>query len=128
MEGQRTCSVCGTTFTPDVRSRHHQRYCRRRCYLVAKRARDRHHKQRYRETGLGKEQRRRENEASRTRIGWNAYMRFWRKAKPKERARRERERARRYYLQHRAEILRKRRLKRAAPQSARTGVEQACSH
>jgi hypothetical protein len=93
-----------------------------------KRRRDRVHKRRYRETGLGKEQRRRESEKRREKIGWADYMRFWRKAEPKERARRERERARRYYHAHRDEILAGRRRQKAQKRSAEKSSPEAKSH
>ncbi len=61
-----------------------------------------------------------ENEATRERLGWDEYMRFWRKAKPERRAAQERARAKRYYEAHRAEILAKRHRERAAHKAART--------
>lgn len=93
-----------------------------------KRQRDRTHKQRYRETGLGREQRKRENETYRERVGWNEYMRFWRKADPKKRARKERERSRRYYQKHKAEIRQKQCARRASKTRAQKGAGGACSH
>lgn len=93
-----------------------------------KRRRDRIHKRRYRETGLGKEQRKKESSKRREAIGWDAYMRAWRKVEPKERARRERERARRYYHAHRDEILAGRRRQKAEKRSANKSSSEAKSH
>ncbi len=72
------------------------------------------HKQLYRATGLGREQRRRENEKLRERLGWVEYMSYWRKADSQRTARTNRGAARRYYAQHREQILAKRRARRAA--------------
>jgi len=124
----RSCTICGRHFRPDPRARCQQRCCSRRCSRKLKRQRDRVHKQRYRDTGLGKEQRRRESEKRREAVGWDAYMRAWRKAEPEERARCERDRARRYYDAHREEILAKRRRQRAEKQSANKSSREACSH
>lgn len=114
MAEPRRCAICGRSFRPGVRSRKHQRTCSKRCRKKGKRERDRLHKQRYRETGLGGEQRRRESGRRRERIGWAEYMRFWRKADGARTARQDREAAQRYYEHHREEILVKRRTKRAA--------------
>jgi hypothetical protein len=124
----RRCTICGKHFRPDPRARRQQRCCSRRCSKKLKRQRDRRHKQRYRETGLGKEQRKRENQTQRERLGWNDYMRFWRKAEPKERSHQERERARRYYQAHRDEILAKRRQQRAGDNADQNQFSEACSH
>jgi len=82
----RCCAICGRWFRPDRRSRSHQRYGSRRCA----------------------------KKAQRERLGWADYMRYWRKAKPEERAAQERERAHSYYERHREAILEKRRRQRAA--------------
>lgn len=119
MAVRRRCAVCHRWFHPDVRSVGHQKYCSRRCAKKAKRERDRLHKKRYRETGLGQQQRRRENRRTRERVGWAPYMRYWRKAEPATRAAQERERARRYYRTHREEILQKRRERRAQKRAER---------
>jgi hypothetical protein len=81
---------------------------------VAKRERDREHKKRYRDNGLGQEQRKRENARTRERLGWAEYMRYWRKANPRQRSKVNRAKCQLYYEQHREEILRKRREQRAA--------------
>ena len=122
------CVICGKAFSPDRRSRLQQKCCGRRCSRRLKHRRDRVHKQRYRETGLGQEQRKRENKTYRERVGWNEYMRFWRKAEPKKRARKERERARRYYKKHKAEILQKRCAQHVSKTCAQKGAGGACSH
>jgi hypothetical protein len=116
--------VCGRFFRPNVRSRRHQRYCSKRCARRAKRERDRQHKKHYRATGLGREQRRRENTRLRRKLGWAEYIRFSRRAKPFKAAARERARSRRYYQRHREQILAKRRAQRAA----RKAAQEACSH
>jgi hypothetical protein len=110
--------MCGRGFRPDVRHRRDQKYCRP-CAKKVKRARDRRHKQRYRETGLGREQRKRESGRRRERLDWARYMSYWRKAEPEKRARQERARARRHYLKHREQILRQRHAERAARKRAR---------
>ncbi len=107
------CAICGRCLRPDPRSARHQRYCRR-CRKKAKRAHDRAHKQLYRETGLGKEQRKRESQKRRERLGWADYMRYWRKADAVRSVRIDREAARRYYERHREAIVQKRRQQRAA--------------
>lgn len=113
------CAVCGHAYQPEPRSWRHQRYCSKRCARKAKRERDRIHKQRYRETGLGREQRRRENERYRDQVGWTEYMRYWRKADSGRRAGQERKRAERYYERHREPILQKRRETRVAQKAAK---------
>jgi hypothetical protein len=110
----RRCAICGRVFRPKPRSRKYQKYCSRPCAKHAKRQRDRLHKQRYRETGLGREQRHRENERYRNDVGWAEYMRYWRKADARRTARQERQRAGRYYQRHREQIQAKRREQRAA--------------
>ena len=125
---ERRCVICGKPFNPDQRARLQQKCCSRRCSKKLKRQRDKIHKERYRETGLGKEQRKRESRKCRESIGWNAYMRAWRKAKPEERSRQERERAKRYHLKHRPKILERRRQKRAAAKCAENGPKGAWSH
>lgn len=77
------------------------------------------HKKEYRATGLGREQRKRESRKRREHVGWAEYMRFWRKADPRRAARLNRVACRRYYQQHRDELLEKRRLKRAAQKQLR---------
>ena len=119
----RRCAICRRRFRPDVRHRRDHKYCRR-CAKKAKRDRDRGHKKLYRDTGLGREQRRRESAKRRDVIGWARYMRFWRKAEPERRARQERARARLYYERHRETILAKRRAQRAAARPA----GEPCSH
>ena len=76
-------------------------------------ARDREHTKRYRETGLGREQRRRDNDRQRQRLDWRRYKRFWRNSDPGKTRRNERARAQRYYERHREQLLAKRRLQRA---------------
>lgn len=124
----RRCTICGKHFHPDPRAHRQQRCCSRRCTKTLKRQRDRLHKQRYRDIGLGKEQRKRESKKRREVIGWDAYMRVWRKAELKERSRKERERSRRYYQAHRDEILAKLRQKRSANREARKPSATTCSH
>jgi len=124
----RRCAICGRFFSPEPRARLQQKCCSKKCSKKLKRRRNRQHKQLYRQTGLGKEQRRRENETQRDRLGWNDYMRFWRKATPEIRARQERERARRYYQAHRDQILAKRRQRRAAKRNAQNPPLGAWSH
>ena len=123
MAVRRQCVACGKRLRFDRSHRRNRKYCRR-CAKAAKQERDREHKQRYRDTGLGREQRKRDNQRTRGRLGWNDYMRFWRKAEPKVRAKQERARARRYYEKHRADILEKRRRVRVA----RKRIRSACSH
>jgi len=118
------CTICSRRFRPDVRSTRHQRYCSKRCYRKAKRERDREHKRLYRDTGLGREQRKRENRKLRDRLGWTEYMRYWRKADPRRAARQERKRAQHYYEKHRERILEKRRQQYAA----RKRLRKASSH
>jgi hypothetical protein len=105
---------CGRFFRPDVRHRRTQKYCRR-CAKKAKRARDRLHKQSYRDTGLGREQRKRENAKLRAKPGWKESKRQRRKANSGVTSQQERERSRRYYERHHDQILEKRRQQRAAP-------------
>lgn len=124
----RRCAICGKSFEPDQRARLQQKCCGRRCSKKLKRQRDKIHKQRYRETGLGKEQRRRDNQVQRERLGWNAYMRVWRKAEAKKRSRQERERARCYYQNHRDQTLDKRRQKRAESKDVQKPSSETCSH
>jgi hypothetical protein len=107
-----------------VRSTQHQRYCSKRCYRTAKRERDCEHKRLYRDTGLGREQRRRENQRLRERLGWTEYMRYWRKADPVRTARQERKRAHRYYQKHGVRIREKRRQQYVA----RKRLRKASSH
>ena len=116
--------MCGRAYRPHPRSHGHQKYCFGGCAKRAKRERDRIHKQRYRETGLGREQRRRESAKRREHLGWADYMRYWRKADARRTARQERDRAQRYYQQHREQILRKRREQRRV----RKASGGACSH
>jgi hypothetical protein len=111
-------------FRPDPRSRRHQRYHSRRCAKKAKRERDRLHKKAYRATGLGREQRKRENERTRDRLGWTEFMRFWRKADAVRAARLDRNAAQRYYERHRDQIVEKLRLKRAAQRRLRKARSQ----
>jgi hypothetical protein len=114
---------CGRRLRFDASHRRNRKYCRP-CAKAAKRERDRQHKQAYRDTGLGREQRKRENRRTRDRLGWTDYMRFWRKADSYKTAARERARARRYYEAHRAEICARRRARRVAEKPA----EKARSH
>jgi hypothetical protein len=114
---------CGRRLRFDASHRRNRKYCRP-CAKAAKRERDRKHKLAYRQTGLGQEQRKRENQRTRDGLGWTDYMRFWRKSDSYKTAGRERARARRYYELHRAEILAKRRAQRAAQKPA----DEACSH
>ena len=108
------CTICGRSFRPEPRSRHHQRTCSKGCRKKARRERDREHKRLYRDTGLGREQRRRESEKRRERLGWADYMRYWRKADAVRSVRIDREAARIYYRRHREAIVEKRRQQRAA--------------
>jgi hypothetical protein len=124
----RRCTICGKYFQPDHRARRHQKCCSPACSKKLKRRRDRFHKQRYRETGLGKEQRRKEERRRRDKVGWKDYMRFWRKAEPKQRSRQERERAKRYYQAHRDGILAKRRKQRTLKNDLQICPSEACSH
>lgn len=124
MAGAPRCAICGGPFRAHPCGRHHQRYCSRRCAKKAKRERDREHKRLYRETGLGREQRKRENRKLRECLGWAEYMRFWRKADPVCRARQERKRAQRYYAKHRERIREKRRQQ----YGARERLRKASSH
>jgi hypothetical protein len=107
------CVICGESFVPDPRSARQQKCCGKACSKALKRLRDKLHKQRYRETGLGQDQRGREY----GRRGQNEpraeYMRFWRKADSYRRNAQERARAKRYYQKYKARILEKRRQKRA---------------
>lgn len=120
----RRCAICDRSFRPNVRSRTHQHYCSRRCAKKAKRERDREHKRLYRDTGLGQEQRKRESQKRRERVGWAQYMRYWRRAEPDRRLAQERKRAQRYYERHRDAMVTKRRQQRAA----RKVAAQARSH
>jgi hypothetical protein len=113
MAVRRSCVKCDKPLRFDASHRRNRKYCRR-CAKEAKRERDRRHKQRYRETGLGKEQRRRESTTRRGRVGWAEYMRFYRKADPKRAAALNRDKCQRYYEQHREAILARRRQQRAA--------------
>lgn len=115
------CPICGRWFRPDVRSVGHQKYCSPRCSKKAKRRRDREHKKRYRDTGLGAEQRRRESTKRRNKADWARYMRAWREADPERRAKQARQQARQYYEKHRAQLLRKRRAQRDVPQKQDSG-------
>jgi len=91
---------------------------------MLKRKRDRLHKKLYRATGLGKEQRKREVQKKIPDKNHTTYMRYWRKADPKKRARQERLRSRRYYEKHKAEILLKHKMKRKAKKQ----LKATCSH
>ncbi len=123
MASRRFCVRCGKRLRFDVSHRRNRKYCRR-CGKPAKREYDRQYKQDYRTKPCGKEQRQRESRKRRARLGWSDYMRFWRKGDPFRIAAQERARARRYYQQHRAEVLAKRRAQRAATKAA----QKACSH
>ncbi len=114
MSQARRCAVCGRAYQPEPRSWRHQKYCSKECARKAKRQRDRKHKRSYRETGLGREQRRRESEQRCRRIGWAEYMRYWRKSDAARATQLNRAALRRYYARHRDEILRKRRQQQAA--------------
>jgi hypothetical protein len=107
------CVICGASFIPNPRSARQQKCCSKACSKALKRLRDKLHKQRYRETGLGQEQKKRENRATRKRLDWRRYKRFWRKADPYRRNAQERARAKRYYQKNKARILEKLRQKRA---------------
>lgn len=117
MAVRRHCEGCGKRLRFDPSHRRNRRYCRR-CAKEKKRERDRRHKKAYRDTGLGREQRKRENQRTREQLGWSDYMRFWRKSDPYRTAAHERARAKRYYEAHRAAICAKRRAQRAAQQRA----------
>lgn len=123
MAVRRLCVRCGKRLRFDVSHRRNRKYCRP-CAKQAKREYDRQCKQDYREKPCGKEQRQRENERLRERLGWAEYMRFWRKADSWRVAAQERARAKKYYHCHRTEILAKRRAQRAASKVA----QKACSH
>ncbi len=110
---------CGGQLRVERSHRRNRKYCRR-CAKEAKRERNRRHKRRYRETGLGREQRKRENRRARERLGWAEYMRFWRKANPRRTAKRNRAKCERYYEQHREKILRQRREQRAVRRNRRS--------
>lgn len=114
---------CGRRLRFDASHRRNRKYCRR-CAKEAKREYDRQYKQDYREKPAGKAQRQRENQRLRERLGWTAYMRYWRKADSWRVAAQERARAKSYYHRHRAKILAKRRAQRAG----RKAAQEACSH
>jgi hypothetical protein len=120
----RQCPVCGRFLRAIVRGRRRQQYDRSQCARQAKLNRDRQYQREARRDPEGRAAKRADNAATRERLGWTEYMRFWRKAKPERRAAQERARAKRYYRRHRAAILAKRRRARAADKGART----ACSH
>jgi len=107
------CVICGDSFVPDPRSARQQKCCSKACSKARKRLRDKFHKQRYRESGLGQEQKKRENRSTRQRLDWRRYKRFWRKADSYRHNAQERARAKRYYQKNKARILEKRRQKRA---------------
>lgn len=125
------CAGCGRFFKPDVRSQHHQKYCSPRCAKKAKRRRDKKYKRQYRETALGAEQRKRESEKRRDKLGWANYMRRWRQADPEVRAQQARRQARQYYQKHRVGILTKRRqgrrVQKAASETPTIGLTEADS-
>ncbi len=124
MAERRRCEVCDKLFVPDVRSRRHQKYCRPRCAKKAKSERDREHKKAYRGTGLGQEQRRRENRQQRERLGWPRYMSYVRKKHPEKTAALDQAAARRYYEQHREKILTKLRARRMRKKQLGEGCSQ----
>jgi len=124
----RACVICGKSFRPDPRARLQQKCCGPGCSKKLKRQRDKIHKKRYRLTAPGKEQRKRENKKQRQRIGWNEYMRFWRKAEPEKRLRQERERSSRYYQRHRQKILLELHQRRAQKSKAKNALQKSCSH
>lgn len=108
----RRCAICGRFFRPDIRSGRHQRYCCAKCARHAKRERDREYQLLERRTTEGQLAKREDNKATRARLNWPAYMRFWWKADAERAARIQRAAASRYYQQHREEILRRRRERR----------------
>lgn len=106
------CAICGGLFSPDPRCGRRQRYCGPLCAKRAKAKRDREHKRRYRETGLGAEQRRRESQERRTHLDWPRRMQAWRKTNLERSRQIDREAAGRYYRAHRTKILERRRIRR----------------
>jgi hypothetical protein len=119
----RRCPVCGRFLRAIVRGRRRQHYDRAQCARQAKRDRDRQYQREARRTTEGRAAKRVENEATRECLGWAEYLRFWRKAHAEDVAELNRRAARRYYLQHRAQILAKRRLERSRKKAA----PDACS-
>jgi hypothetical protein len=120
----RRCPVCGRFLRAIVRGRRRQHYDRPQCARQAKLDRDRQYQREARRTREGRTAKGVENEATRTRLGGTEYMRFWRKAHPEHAAKLNRRHCQRYYEQHRAQILEKRRQQRAARQRARTARSQ----
>jgi hypothetical protein len=118
------CAVCGRFFSPDIRSGCHQRYCRAKCARQVKRQRDREYQRHERHTPEGQVAKYVENRATRARLEWSAYMRFWWKADAERAARIQRAAAARYYQWHREEILRRKRQRRLRTKAA----GKACPH
>ena len=72
------CAHCEREYLPDKKNRNHQLYCSLSCRSLAKKERDKRHKQEYRKKKKYRKAKREQNRRYREKKGWIEYMRQYR--------------------------------------------------
>ena len=72
------CAHCEREYLPDKKNRNHQLYCSLSCRRLAKKERDKRHKQGYAKKKKYRRAKREQNRRYREKKGWTEYMRRYR--------------------------------------------------
>jgi len=72
------CAHCEREYLSDKKNRNHQQYCSPFCRSLAKKERDKRHKQEYRKKEKYRKVKREQNRRYREKKGWTEYMRRYR--------------------------------------------------
>jgi len=112
------CALCEKEYLPDEKNRKHQLYCSLSCRSLAKKNRDKLHKQTYRKKKKYKQAKRDQNRRYREKKRWAEYMKLYREYHREEVKEQNRKAAKKYYERNsrkiafkRSEIRWKKRLK-----------------
>jgi len=98
------CACCGKAYLPDKKNRRHQRYCSVSCRDLAKKKRDKRHKEAYGRKTKYREAKRNQNQRYREKKGWTEYMRQYRKEHGEAIRRQNQKAAKAYYEKNKRRI------------------------
>ena len=98
------CAHCERKFLPDKKKRNHQIYCSTSCRNLAKKKRDKRHKQGYAKKEKYRRAKRAQNKRYREKKGWLEYMKGYRENHPEEVKSQNQKAAKKYYENNKRRI------------------------
>ena len=98
------CAYCNREYFPNKKNRNHQKYCSSSCRFLAKKERDKLHKQSYRKKDKYKLAKKKQNRRYRKKKGWSAYINKYREENREKIKSQNRSASQKYYQKNRRRI------------------------